>query len=150
MSRNPCIGWADGDPVTYPKSDGSPLAIGKVIIRKSYAEGKQYVKVQIQSVASGLGRIGEWVWPEGWVIGQGPKAGHCLDCRQEFRTADPDPSGFCLPCDRQAQREMAAASPIRRPHAYMHGARTPIERAAPGDLKEIAAQKARDDQESIF
>lgn len=147
MTRNRCQGWAHGDPVTYPARDGSVISVGKVIIRKSLNTGRPYLKIRVQSIGSGEG---EWAWPEGWVIGQGPHAGTCLECGQEFRTAEKDPSGFCLPCNRSFAQSIVAGSDIRRPGAYLHGARTAVHRQPPASNEEVAEQKARDEKESIF
>lgn len=149
MTRNRCLGWRDGDPVTCAKQDGNVVAIGKVVVRKSMTTGRPFVKVQLQTAGTGLGRLGQWVWPEDWVIGQGHKRGVCLDCGQEFRTKDEQPSGFCLPCDRRVDQGWGEGM-SRKPLAALRGASTPLRRVAPSSDEDIAKQKAQDEAESIF
>lgn len=154
MKRNPCRGWANGDPVSYVDSRDNVIATGEVVVRKSN-KGTWYLKIALKTPGTGLGRFGEWVWPEGWVIGQGPFRSKCLECGQAFRTDDKTKADveFCLACDRRMEAAHAAASGIRSPLRYMRGAVTPMPQAThhtAQDLAAIAAQKADDDANSPY
>lgn len=145
--RNPCRGWAEGDRVTYPGQDGAALMTGRVVIRRALETGRPYLKVQIESG----GRIGAWVWPEGWILGEGPLQLECLECRQPFRASSAG-SNFCPPCDREFERGAAGqAERIRSLPAYygLPERSRPAPAPSPDD-EERAAQRARDEAESPF
>lgn len=147
--RNPCRGWKNGDPVTYVGSSGRVLALGTARVWTAKSTGRRTVKVQVTSPKP----KGEWEWPDGWVLGQGEKAGVCLQCDQAYRTDAAKDSGFCPACDRDFQQEISADSGVRKARAYMHGARTPMPAVQPHteeELAAIAAQKADDDKGSPF
>ena len=148
MARNPCRGWEHGDPVTLETSDRREISLGTVARRKATAG---HFSLQV-CIGRGRPDGGCYTWPEGWVLGQGNTVGDCLECGQPYRTDEHDPSGFCLACDRRIGREVAVDSGIRRPLAYMHGARTPL-RTRPHTEQELAAiaeQKARDEENTPF
>lgn len=154
MTRNPCHGWADGDPVSNLKADGTLRAVGKVSIFKSKA-GRWCCQVRLQTAGTGLGRYGDSVWPEGWTWGQGKYQGRCLECGQQYLTNDPDEAieEFCPPCVRKEQRARASAGASIRDHvAYAMGARDPQPRRGhtQEELAEIARQKAEDEKRSPF
>lgn len=155
MTRNPCHGWANGDPVSYLKSDGTVIAVGKVDIFKSHA-GRWICKVKLQTAGTGLGRYGESVWPEGWIWGQGRYRSRCVECRQAYATNDLNEATeeFCPPCIRREQKSRdKAGSAIRNHIAYAIGSRDPRPDRRPHTAEELAAiaeQKNSDKKESPF
>lgn len=148
MTRNPCRGWKNGDPVTLV-SNGRPVALGTARVWRVRDTGRLCVKVQYNHPHP----ESRWVWPEGWVLGQGDKSAVCLECDQFYFTSNPKDAGFCPACDREFNRDVAADSGIRKPRAYLRGARTPAPKAKQDTAEElatIAAIKAKDKEESPF
>lgn len=146
MTRNPCRGWEQGDVVTRENLDGEAVCLGTVAVKRAKA-GHAYVQVRLQNTNPSAAA---YAWPDNWVIGQGRKRGTCLECSQRFRTDDPDPSGFCPPCDRRFAKAAAAATDTRSISGLLRGARTPMKRTADTDPKDIAAIMEADAKESIF
>lgn len=151
MNRNPCKGWKQNDHVTILKADGSERGRGRVVIFKSKA-GRWTLMVSILSTGSGMGNRGERVWPEGWILGVGKITGRCLKCEQDYR-ADDTSGGFCPACYRERNAAHAAHSGIRKPLAYMRGARNAATRRHVDTPEDIAAreqQRRQDELESPF
>lgn len=155
MNRNPCMGWADGDLVSHVLNDGRVIADGRVIVRRN-RNGRFYLKIILKTAGTGLGKFGDWVWPEGWVWGRGTYSSRCFECCQVFRTNDPDEATqeHCPPCQRREVKERREAGTAIRNHlAYAIGSRDPQPQRGPQsaqELAEIAAQKERDRDESPF
>jgi hypothetical protein len=137
--------WRHGDVVTH--AFGDVVITGKVVVLRRRADNAPFKMVQI----TGGARVGTRVFPhDGWVLGSGSREATCLECQQPFRTNEPK-AEFCQACDRD--KPSHGPDDIRKPLAFMYGARTPRPAArerTPEELVEIEEQRRRDAEESIL
>jgi hypothetical protein len=142
--------WPAGAVVTL--SIGGKEKTGKVVRLPRKADGQLFTMVQIDG--AGDDRIGQRIWPDGWVLGAGRFSRVCLGCQQPFRTND-DEADFCPMHDDSDQRSTDALSQGHR-RALLRGNATrttapPVGREDEAQRgRDIAQLRAQDDSERPF
>jgi hypothetical protein len=142
--------WLSG--IAVSKFAGGKLLTGKVVRVERRRDGALFTMVQVDG--PGDDRMGERVWPDGWVLGVGKFKRTCLECQQSFFT-DVDEADFCQRCDLAAGVHHPDATSQGHSRALLRGNATPFHpRGSIVDdaarEREIAALKAQDEAESIF
>lgn len=151
MVYRPFDRWPAGTRVSLVIKGTTKTGVIVVIPRKS--DGQLFRMVQMDG--PGDSRIGQRVWPDGWVLGIGKHERRCLEDQQRFRTDDPD-ADFCQLCDQAWKGEVAAATRTRNLRASLDGAKgygLGTTKAAPrsdDERKANAALRAQDEKDSIF
>jgi hypothetical protein len=95
----------------------------------------------------------KWDWPDGWVLGVGPREFICLECSQPYRT-DETQADFCPVCIREHElahagggtRKVGGPAPASAAKFYAKYRPQP----APVDDEAAARQRAKDESESPF
>lgn len=99
FAPKPCLGWQDRDVVS--QKVGDTMRVGRVVELRRHRDNGAFLMVQV------LG--GQREWPEGWMLGQGPREGRCLECGQGFWTNDAL-ADFCPSCTRTDVRAVASVN----------------------------------------
>jgi hypothetical protein len=151
MIVRPSDRWPEGARVSI--AIGDTVKTGTVVILRRKVDNAPFRMIQMDG--HGDDRIGQRVWPDGWVLGIGKYERRCLEDQQRFRTNDTG-ADFCPLCDQRFEQEVAAASRTRNISATLNGAKgygLDTTKAAPrtdDERKAIADLRAQDEKESLF